>query len=117
MELEKAKDIGEFIRYCRKRSNMTQQELANKAGISVNALRLYEAGKSSPSIKQFEKIATALKLRSGVMENADELLRRDLLDAYDRLNSAGKNIAVERVQELGKIPEYQKQPSDTTEDK
>ena len=37
-------------------------QLAEKAGISVNALRLYEGGKRDPQIKTLEQIAEAVNI-------------------------------------------------------
>lgn len=45
-------NIGESIRTVRKARKMTQIEVAEKAGFSVNSLRLYEAGKREPSFSQ-----------------------------------------------------------------
>lgn len=50
------------IRTARKREILTQIELAEMAGISVNSLRLYEAGKRKPSLQVLKKIATALSV-------------------------------------------------------
>ena len=52
--------IGERIRSARKEEHLTQVQLAEKAGIAVNSLRLYESGKRSPNIETLEKIISAL---------------------------------------------------------
>lgn len=54
--------IGERIRFYRKAKKLTQIELADKAGIAVNSLRLYEAGKRNPSIETLFQIADALNV-------------------------------------------------------
>lgn len=54
--------IGECIKNARKANGKTQIELAKSAGIAVNSLRLYEANKREPSLKQLRKIAYALGL-------------------------------------------------------
>ncbi len=54
--------IGECIKNARKTNGKTQIELAKSAGIAVNSLRLYEANKREPSLKQLSKIAQALGL-------------------------------------------------------
>ena len=54
--------IGERIRELRRDQNMTQIQLAEKAGIAVNTLRQYEGGKSSPRQKQLERLANALNV-------------------------------------------------------
>lgn len=53
-------DVGDLIKQRRKKKGLTQIELASKAGISVNSLRLYEAGKRQPKVDQLVKIASAL---------------------------------------------------------
>ena len=54
--------IGESIRAARAQRGLTQIQLAEKAGISVNALRLYEGGKRDPQIKTLEQIAEAVNI-------------------------------------------------------
>jgi len=41
---------------------MTQEALAEKAGISVDFLSLIERGRNSPSLGSLEKIANALRV-------------------------------------------------------
>lgn len=53
-------DVGERIRAIRKSKGLTQIEVAEKAGIAVNSLRLYEAGKRMPNLGQIQAIAAAL---------------------------------------------------------
>lgn len=51
---------GEKIKALRKQSGLSQVELAEKAGIAVNSLRLYEAGKREPKIDAVTRLADAL---------------------------------------------------------
>lgn len=53
-------NVGERIRAIRKSKGLTQIEVAEKAGIAVNSLRLYEAGKRKPNLGQIQAIAAAL---------------------------------------------------------
>ena len=53
-------DIGTKMRMIRKSKNFTQIDLAAKAGIAVNSLRLYEANKRQPRADQLRAIASAL---------------------------------------------------------
>lgn len=53
-------DVGKRIRAIRKSKGLTQIEVAEKAGIAVNSLRLYEAGKRVPNLGQIQAIAAAL---------------------------------------------------------
>lgn len=53
-------DLSYNIRSIRKKLNLTQKELANKANISFRTIQNYENGLTPPSIKTIEKIASAL---------------------------------------------------------
>ncbi len=53
--------IGENIRIYRERSKLTQQELADKVGVSWEMVSRYERSASSP-LKKLEKLAEALQV-------------------------------------------------------
>lgn len=53
-------DLSYNIRSLRKKLNLTQKELADKANISFRTIQNYENGLTPPSIKTIEKIALAL---------------------------------------------------------
>lgn len=53
-------DIGIRIREARKSNKLSQVELAQRADIAVNSLRLYEANKRQPRPDTLERIASAL---------------------------------------------------------
>lgn len=116
--------ISDKIRFKRRSLNMSQVELAEKAGISVNSVRLCEGGKVQPRIETLTKIAVALGedpstflgmyplTGDGEAESVVELrqaaLKQSLLDAFDSMNLLGKKQSVSIVSDLAKVPEYQK---------
>lgn len=124
--------LGENIRSFRKMHHLTQIELASLAGISVNSLRLYEAEKRTPNIDMVKKIASALKISVTSLLTDDDMIeflvengiseityasgykynsaKESIITAFDSLNPAGQEVAVERVEELTEIPKYQKAP-------
>lgn len=53
-------EVGKRIRDVRKQKGLTQAYVASSAGIAVNSLRLYEAGKRKPNIETLHKISVAL---------------------------------------------------------
>lgn len=53
-------DLSYNIKGLRKKLNLTQKELADKANISFRTIQNYESGLTPPSIKTIEKIALAL---------------------------------------------------------
>lgn len=126
-------DLGENIRNARAKLNMTQKELAESAGIAINSLRNYEANKRSPSTKILGKIADALKTSAPELmglenmgggfygkEAGDDVYvkfakniqlhnaKARLNVAFDSMNELGQQKAVDNIEDLAKIPEYQK---------
>lgn len=55
------KSLGKKIQRRRKVLNVTQEELAEKVGISLVYVGYIEQGRYAPSLKVLEKIARALK--------------------------------------------------------
>lgn len=53
------KEISSFIKYHRKRLNLTQEELANKAGVGIRFIRELEQGKETV---QLDKVNQVLSL-------------------------------------------------------
>lgn len=68
--------LGERIRAARKAAGLTQVEAARRANIAVNTLRLYEAGKRQPRIKQLYAIASALDTTPEVLLGLDDVMRQ-----------------------------------------
>jgi transcriptional regulator with XRE-family HTH domain len=54
--------FGKKVKELRKLLGLTQQELAEKVGISKDYIGLIERGLRSPSLEMIEKIAVALKV-------------------------------------------------------
>lgn len=65
--------IGKNIRKYRKKAGMTQDELAEKAGLSTNYIGSMERGEKTPSLESFINIVNALGVSS-------DLLLCDILD-------------------------------------
>ena len=47
---------GELVREARKRSGMTQQQLAEKAGTTQSAIARLESGRTSPSLEDVQRL-------------------------------------------------------------
>lgn len=56
--------LGKNIKKARKKADLTQAEVAEKAEIHVNYFARIERGEENPSIDIIEKIANALKVKS-----------------------------------------------------
>lgn len=100
-------------------------ELAEKAGIAVNSVRLYESGKVVPKLDTIAKIARAMGLYAGDLVDAGQwgqvqpgedsetasAAESQLLFHFRTLNDDGQSVAVDRVEELAQIPKYQRAQS------
>lgn len=64
--------FGKRLRALRKQSHLTQEQLAEQAGISVEFLSFIERGINSPSFETLEKLADALDLPIKTLFDFDE---------------------------------------------
>lgn len=111
--------IGEQIKTLRKKMGYTQKQLAEKCGMAEITIRQYELNKREPRQETIEKIATALgvdpfslysfEMASEALEKGINQKEIKLLDNYRQLNDNGQDKAIEQVELLTKIPEYQKE--------
>lgn len=80
--------LGEKIKFYRTKSNLSQEELANKCGLSRNAIYNYENNKRTPTISTLELIAYGLELYvSDLLEysNSEYYLNKlGILNAIDK---------------------------------
>lgn len=113
--------VGEKIRAARKAKQLTQKQLGELCDpvIAEPTIRRYELGKLNPKFETLSKIAKALQVP--VTDFLFESIN-DVSALYDLsyeaqiqrhlklLNAKGVRTAAERIEELTKIPEYQKAP-------
>lgn len=132
--------FGERLKKVRLESGMTQKEVAEKCGIADSNYRAYELDKVQPKFDTALAIADALgvprmyfveyvfdrEIQSGPKHDEDtpfytclaqNISRRlglesKLVLAFAKLNHTGREKAVERVEELAKIPDYQRKDDD-----
>ena len=112
-----AQETGRYIRQYRKVAGLTQEELAQKVGISTMSIRRYESGERIASRELIHTIAAALNVDFYSLASwgqatkalEDRINARERVNAaLDQLNDAGQQKAVERVEELTEIPKYQR---------
>ncbi|WP_213950551.1 helix-turn-helix domain-containing protein [Tepidanaerobacter syntrophicus] len=70
--------VGYKIKKIRRERNITQAQLAKKAGVSTGLIGQIESGKVEPSIKTLEKIAAALSLSPCFFVSEDDELASTL---------------------------------------
>lgn len=60
------KTVGEIIREARKSAGMTQEEVAEKLGISRSVIAKYETGAISPTIDRLIEIMDAIGIQFNI---------------------------------------------------
>ena len=58
--------IGNFIAKCRKEKKMTQEQLAQRTGISRPNISRFESGNYNPSLEMMVRIAEALEMNLNI---------------------------------------------------
>lgn len=119
---------GQRIQQARKKAKLTQAELGARLGVSGSMIGQYENDFRNPKTETLQRIATALGLTSHYellpaesMINLEDFLdfpiaeastepynKNRLLSAFSKLNNKGQTVAIERMEELSKIPDYQR---------
>lgn len=121
------------IRELRKQDNLTMKQLGEILGLAESTISQYETGKREPDHKTLLKISEHFhvsvdyllghvsepwfhldnnRILSEINSYGDEPPqdpnKQRLFEAFSQLNEKGQGIAIERVEELGKVPEYKK---------
>ena len=85
---------GEFISKLRKEKNLTQEQLAEKMGVSINAVSKWERGLSFPDVSLYKKLCNELdinieELINGERDNSEEAKTRAIINTV-KLNKKTK---------------------------
>lgn len=126
-------NFGENLKMVRKEKGLSQRALGEKLGITQQTVAQFEKLEFPPKYETLKRIVDALdtsfsELR--VLSTPQELLLKNqeyfsddisewikkfwdhksvkMLDSFDKLNDTGQDKAIEQVELLTKIPEYQK---------
>jgi len=84
---------GKFIAKLRKEKNMTQEQLAEKMGVSINAVSKWERGLSFPDVSLYKKLCEELGI------NIEELINGE----KDKSEEAKEKAIISTVKEKEKI--------------
>lgn len=99
-------NIGNNIRYFRKNLGMTQEQLAENSGLSVNFIsRLERTSDQNVSIKTLDKIAQAFQISLAELVTIhDEETTKSSEEAYlDKLTYKMRQLDAQKATELNEI--------------
>ena len=87
---------GKFIAKCRKDKNMTQEQLAEKMGVSINAVSKWERGLSFPDVSLYKSLCKELNINieeliNGEKDNSDEAKEKAIISTVKETNKIKKN--------------------------
>ena len=88
--------IGKFIAQCRKDKKITQQELANKLGITDRAVSHWENGRSIPDVSLYKDLCNELgisieELINGEKDNSDNAKEKAIITVVREKNTMKTN--------------------------
>lgn len=72
------KEIGKFIAECRKERGITQEELAEKIGVSNKTISRWETGKYMPDLTLFSKLSKELGVTINELLNGERIPKEKL---------------------------------------
>ena len=78
--------IGKFIAECRKEKNMTQQELADKLGVTDRAISHWENGRRLPDYSLLKELCDTLSI------SINELFSGEKISNEDYMKKAEENM-------------------------
>ena len=87
---------GKFIAKLRKEKNMTQEQLAEKMGVSINAVSKWERGLSFPDVSLYKKLCKELginieELINGEKDNSEEAKEKAIISTVKEKEKIKKN--------------------------
>ena len=87
---------GKFIAKLRKEKNMTQEQLAEKMGVSINAVSKWERGLSFPDVSLYKKLCKELdinieELINGEKDKSEEAKEKAIISTIKETNKIKKN--------------------------
>lgn len=91
--------FGDRIKELRNLADMSQQELANRTGLSLRSIQNYESNQRYP-----KDVAILNKLCSALGTTIEELMKEEdqfILEAASKFGSRGKNDAEKLIEEVG----------------
>lgn len=90
-------EFKEIFKKLRTSSNLTQQQLSNNIGLSLNTIRSYETGRREPNSKAMVAIETYFNVSGAYLRGEEEMMWDDLeiMNEIDNgIIAQAKNVAI-----------------------
>jgi transcriptional regulator with XRE-family HTH domain len=95
--MDKRLSLGSKLRALRKERDLTQRDLARRAGISANAVSLIERDEISPSVSTLQNLAGALNVKMSYFFDEDVQAEILHVKAGERPSLESKGVTIESV--------------------
>lgn len=79
--------IGSFIRELRKENNMTQEQLAEKMGVTDKSISRWENGRTMPDISMLSILANELNCTIPELLNGRKMTKEELIELKETINN------------------------------
>lgn len=86
------KKIGKYIATCRKKNKLTQEQLAEKLGVTSKSVSRWENGKTMPDVSLFNQLCKELKITINDLLSGEEISENNFVLSADRLVDYSKYI-------------------------
>lgn len=98
-------EIGQRIRRLRKANNLSQEQLAEKVGISVTHLSHIETGNTKLSLPVFVEIANTLSVQTDELlydlpKANNTIIKQELLTILDSCTTKELNIIIDSIKAI-----------------
>ncbi len=75
--------IGKFISECRKKKNLTQQELAEKLGVSDRSVGNWENGRNMPDLSLFKPLCKELDITLNDLMSGEKVKEKEYQEKFE----------------------------------
>lgn len=95
--------IGKFISELRKENNLTQEQLAEKLGVTSKSISRWENGKTMPDVSLFEPLCKELNITINELLSGKKIDKKEYQEKFEEnvintINYANKKIDTSRYQ-------------------
>ena len=98
--------IGKFIANLRKEQKLTQEQLAEKLGVTDKSVSRWENGKTMPDISMLSILANELNCTIQELLNGRKMTKEELLDLRETINNLVEYESNQQIKKDKKFNKY-----------